>query len=595
MDDVFPFRWVRGVAVAMLLSLPATPAVSQVVSLTGDFNGDDLADQLAIEGNGVGWIVTLAGQSTGTNWLPGWGPGSRNHVGDFDGDGRDDVLIFVPGQGWHLLLSTGFAFSPRLDTNPGFGPGSRECAIEYDGDRAAELIVEGDIGNGTCWHYDPAVSRFAWKTCSRVCHAPEPFFFVEDGVLYHDLGSFDQPHFIRGTSYLGCRGVDPYAIADGGIERQTWALFHYRDCGPHQILGDWVELRDRLGVNTIKILTPARAHEYPNLWEPWYDEDGALSAFARGKLETLFDVARTVGVELTLVLQLHYSNYPNALPGSREEAFWLRYMESLGAAFRDEPALLSYELVSEGLIRCPPEGRCNWGQKDGWEAFALSFHTRMARALKAADGNHLITSGQVSAPVLPGAPPWHFPSAEFALIDDIHGLNAGSPFNLYSQIDYLAPHLYASNIPPIVTPEQITATVPHLRAHRDAEGVAKPITVSEAGFWFDLLGIAGQPGAPTANELEQARYFSLLTAALDTAGGQGLLVWDAAPQLPLVPGSYTKTLNDFGLVSLHLLSPPHPRPREVVLLNGDLWNVFYWDFADRPAAAILRSYFASHP
>ncbi|MCA9602487.1 MAG: hypothetical protein KC417_10700, partial [Myxococcales bacterium] len=36
---------------------------------------------------------------------------AENLVGDFNGDGRDDLLQFVSGTGWRVALSTGTAFS----------------------------------------------------------------------------------------------------------------------------------------------------------------------------------------------------------------------------------------------------------------------------------------------------------------------------------------------------------------------------------------------------------------------------------------------------------------------------------------------------
>jgi len=582
----------------LLLSSFARPALAQLPSVTlwGDFSGDGVQDRLDIFQNPNNWKVSLGGRSRSTVWLAGWGPGLRNHVGDYDGDGRADVLIYVPPQ-WHLLTSTGSAFAYHLDTNPGFGMGTRECAASYDYDAASELIMEG-YGNSTCWQWNASTQHFDWKTCTRVCNAPRPVTFAEGNALYQDTGTALTPYFVKGATYMGCRNVPHYAQVDAlGRELATWALFFYRDCPEELVFPDFQDLRTYLGVNTVRVLTPARKTEYPNPWEDWYNPDGSISATAKAKLGKVFDTARSLNMKLFLVLQLQYQNFGAVPVGSQEEAFWLTYMNSVGTWLKNERALFGYEVASEGMLRCVQNGPCNYWVQDGWEANTVSFYTRMMRALRAADGNHLITSGQVSTLDRdPFNTAWHYPSPEFAVLPDVDNLAGGQPFSLFSQIDFLAPHVYAWD-PPFfqVRGEEMVESMKDIKAALDAQPHPKPYLLTEVNYAHDPLEVAGTPGAPNGGEIEQGRVFGLYTAELERAHADGMMLWDPLPQVRTIPGSYVKTVdNPYYLVTFDFLSPPHPAPRKIVILGADMWNLFYWDMSDKPAAPIVRSYFAAH-
>jgi hypothetical protein len=136
----------------------------------GDFNGDG-KDEVAVF-NGIDWVMPYLGllADDGANGLrliarydgdiPGWGGLARNdlfYVGDFDGDGKQDLFVFN-GADWSMtyvamLRSSGFGFDlvRRFDGDiPGWGGlASRDQLFvgDFSGNGKADLY----IFNGLDW------------------------------------------------------------------------------------------------------------------------------------------------------------------------------------------------------------------------------------------------------------------------------------------------------------------------------------------------------------------------------------------------------------------------------------------------------------
>ena len=135
----------------------------------GDFNGDGKKDLYVF--NGADWSMTYVGllRSSGAGFtlvrrfdgdIPGWGGLARNDqlvVGDFNGDGKQDLYIFN-GADWSMAYvgmfrctGTNLQMSARYDGDiPGWGGLARNDQLvvgDFNGDRRADLY----IFNGPDW------------------------------------------------------------------------------------------------------------------------------------------------------------------------------------------------------------------------------------------------------------------------------------------------------------------------------------------------------------------------------------------------------------------------------------------------------------
>ena len=132
-----------------------------------DFDGDGKKDLFVFNGNN--WAIPYVGmlRSSGTGFgvvqrydgnMPGWQmrPGDRHMVGDFSGEGREDLWVFngsnwsIPYLGMLRSNGTSLSMSRRYDNKlPGWQMrvGDRHYVGDFDGDGKADLYVF----NGNDW------------------------------------------------------------------------------------------------------------------------------------------------------------------------------------------------------------------------------------------------------------------------------------------------------------------------------------------------------------------------------------------------------------------------------------------------------------
>jgi hypothetical protein len=134
----------------------------------GDFNGDGKADLLFSWTDSSGTFHNSVALSDGssfrdaTDWLLNQGQGAQIFVGDFNGDGKADLLFsWMDSSGtFHnsVALSDGSSFHPATDWLLNQGQGAKISVGDFNGDGKADLLFSWMDSSGT-FHNSVALSN----------------------------------------------------------------------------------------------------------------------------------------------------------------------------------------------------------------------------------------------------------------------------------------------------------------------------------------------------------------------------------------------------------------------------------------------------
>ncbi len=118
-------------------------------TFSGDFNGDGRADIASASGGTVymklnrPWSNPISFTSTDWSVTPLWGAGSNTVVGDFNGDGKDDIAS-AAGTSVFMKISQGNKFSSLTWSNNGrWGARGYTLAGDFNGDGRDDIISPG--------------------------------------------------------------------------------------------------------------------------------------------------------------------------------------------------------------------------------------------------------------------------------------------------------------------------------------------------------------------------------------------------------------------------------------------------------------------
>jgi hypothetical protein len=130
--------------------------------VTGDFNGDGKTDIL--QWDGTNWDVMLATGNCASPFTPSTAWASSTSIpeitrgvvplvffGDFNGDGKTDVLLYENDSAWHVLLSTGASFVDEAWTTPTNLVDSTTAGLNVTGDFNGDGLTDLVIYDGANW------------------------------------------------------------------------------------------------------------------------------------------------------------------------------------------------------------------------------------------------------------------------------------------------------------------------------------------------------------------------------------------------------------------------------------------------------------
>jgi len=197
-------------------------AVGSETPAVGDFNGDG-KDDIATFTRGAAadvYVALSTGSSfsgTGWKWHDYFAVGSETPaVGDFNGDGKDDIVTFTrgPAADVYVALSTGSSFSGTgVKWHDYFAVGSELASVgDFNGDRKDDIVT---FTRGAPADVYVALSRGS--------------YFAGTGVKWHDY--FAVGDEIPGTGDFTGDGRDDIATftrgaaADVYVARSTGAAF----------------------------------------------------------------------------------------------------------------------------------------------------------------------------------------------------------------------------------------------------------------------------------------------------------------------------------------------------------------------------------
>jgi hypothetical protein len=195
-----------------------------VVVTTGDFDGDgrfDLVDYHPASGN---WYILTGAEATRA---PCGFAGTTPVVGDFDADGKADKAVYYPPSGmWYFLKSTaGFA-----QVQFGF-PGTTPVVGDFDGDGTTDLGLYHPP-SGT-WYFLKSTAGFAQVQFGFPGTTPVVGDFDGDGTA--DIGVYHPPsgnwYFLKSAAgfaqlQFGFPGTTPVVADFDGDGKDDLAVYH---------------------------------------------------------------------------------------------------------------------------------------------------------------------------------------------------------------------------------------------------------------------------------------------------------------------------------------------------------------------------------
>jgi hypothetical protein len=340
--------FVRPDAFFHLLDVATHPPQHRV--WVGDLDGNGTTDVLMYYANGDWWM----GLSDGThltwhqagNAMPGLLDGKHYlAVGDFTGDGKTDVVVYASADGsWKMGVSDGAQLAWHdAGGNAGFGDlldGKHRFSVgDYDGDGKADVVFYY-AGDGNWWMGHSDGAQLAWHSAGNTqgfgnlldgSHAiydgdfdgdgkREELFYYEgngDWWMAHSDGQTFAWHKAGNTAGFGNLLDASHRVLVGDFDKdgKTDVLFHYAGDGAW-----WMGISDGSQLAWHQAGTTANSHllDWSHRLEVAdFDGDGRADVLAYDEASGDWSVGHSDGAQLTWHVAGNTAGYGNLADPSR--------------------------------------------------------------------------------------------------------------------------------------------------------------------------------------------------------------------------------------------------------------------------------------
>ena len=411
-----------------------------------------------------------------------------------------------------------------------------------------------------------------------------------------------KPFVIKGTNYFGSWLYRHTIDADDGTEHHIeWAFYH--DWDSAKLDRDFQFIRAQLNATTVRIGTPGKAAFEPLVkfhhFQPWYDAQGQITEKYRTELIKMADIAYADGIRIqfTLIwnLKREIAKDPDSFKaGGPMDRLYANQVASIATALRNHPGVMGYSIGNEVLV----DYQINGKHPSSYEGVAAGFIMRRLKEVRAIAPLQLLTLDEGGN----GKKEWYAPEMAFVLLPDVDTGNGRESIRLADHVDYLGTHYYPETLEPEDLGGRFAGKVADARQKlasymQVARKFGKPVVLSELG-----LRISPMTLSPNQYSFYRDQFWQGIMAESQSQGMQGVLAWDAVPDVALVPGQYVvkqSTINEYSPVEVDISGPDHTQRR--LLMVHPEWYLFEWrgDGAlppvPTPAAKAIASAWADIP